>query len=137
LLTKILWLVVLVFSSKGPIKQNNSELLFWLKAIRRFPMFLTRLYLKSYSSRQSCLKLMEMETNNSSASSCKAQKTSARSLASEASDSAAPSSPKPASQRKCCHHSSGSHHNSQRNNSGVYFLSHVRITKNFTKIVCK
>lgn len=61
---------------------------------------------------------MEMETSNSSASSCKAQKTSARSLASEASDSAAPSSPKPASQRKCCHHSSGSHHNSQRNNSG-------------------
>jgi len=50
---------------------------------------------------------------------CKAQKLSARCLASEASDSANPPSPKPSSQRKCCHHGGGAHHNNHRNNSGL------------------
>ena len=49
---------------------------------------------------------------------CKAQKMSARCLASETADSASPPSPKPTAQRKCCHHGGG-HHNNHRNNSGT------------------
>ena len=111
------------FFSRTP---GSSLLSFFpFKVWHYFAMFLNRLYLNIYSIRWSWFKLMKMETNNSStlssSSSCKAQKISARSLASEASDSAGPSSPKPTSQRKCCHHGGGGHHNSHRNNSGVYF----------------
>lgn len=60
------------------------------------------------------LSVMETQSGNSS---CKAAKTTTRSLASEASDSAGPPSPKPGPQRKCCHHGGGNHHNNHKGGS--------------------